>query len=154
MTEHLLASLGLYCGTLVTCFVAGLVPLVNAEVFLVGVSMWAVTSTSQLPLVALCAAVGQMTAKVLLYYAGMGMIELPRGRFRERLERARSKIERWRKRPYLVYAISATVGLPPFYLVSLAAGALRIGFSAFCAIGLAGRFLRFAIVVALPHLRG
>jgi membrane protein YqaA with SNARE-associated domain len=153
MTEHLLAGLGLYGGTLVACFVAGLVPVVNAELFLVGVSVWAVTSTAQLPLLAACAAVGQMTAKVLLYYAGMGVFELPRGRFRERLERARSKIERWRRRPYLIYAISASVGLPPFYLVSLAAGALRIGFRAFCAIGLAGRFVRFAVILALPHLR-
>ena len=153
MTDHLLAGLGLYGGTLVVCFIAGLVPLVNAEVFLVGVSMWAVTSTAQLPLVAACAAVGQMTAKVLLYYAGMGMFELPRGRFRERLERARGKVERWQRRPYLVYAVSASVGLPPVYLVSLAAGALRIGFRAFCAIGLAGRFVRFAVIVAIPHLR-
>lgn len=153
MTEHLLAALGLYGGTVVVCFIAGLVPLVNAEVFLVGVSMFAITSPAQLPLVAACAAVGQMTAKVMLYYAGMGMFELPRGRFRERLERARSKIERWQRRPYLIYAVSASVGLPPFYLVSLAAGALRIGFRAFCAIGLAGRFLRFAVIVAIPHLR-
>ena len=152
MTHHLLGALGLYGGTLVVCFIAGLVPLVNAELYLVGVSMWAVHAPAQLPGVVLAAAVGQMTAKVLLYHAGMGMLELPRGRWKEKIERARAHLATWRKRPYLVYAVSSTVGLPPFYLVSLAAGALKIRFRAFCAIGLLGRIVRFGIIVAIPWL--
>jgi len=153
MTEHLLAALGMYGGTVVVCFLSGLIPFINAEMVLLGVSMWAATGTVELALVAACGALGQMTAKVLLYYAGMGMFELPRGRFRERLRRARTYIERWQRRPYLVFAVSSSLGLPPFYLVSLAAGALRIGLAAFCSIGLAGRFVRFAVIVAIPHLR-
>jgi membrane protein YqaA with SNARE-associated domain len=153
MTEHLLGSFGLYGGTLVVCFISGLVPIVNAELFLVGVSALTATTTAELALVAGCAAVGQMTAKVLLYYAGMGMFEFPRGRFRARIESARTYVERWRRRPYLVFAVSATLGLPPFFLVSVAAGALRVGFRAFCSIGLIGRFVRFAVVVAIPHIR-
>ena len=35
MTEQLLHGFGLYGGTVLVCFIAGLVPLVNAEVFLV-----------------------------------------------------------------------------------------------------------------------
>lgn len=148
MTEQLLATLGIYGGTLVVCFVSGLVPVVNAELFLIGLTSVAVTSTAQLPALVVCAAVGQMTAKVILYYAGMGMLELPRGRYKAKLDDARARIDGWRRRKYLIFAISATVGLPPFYVVSLVAGALNIGFSSFCAIGLAGRTLRFAVIVA------
>jgi membrane protein YqaA with SNARE-associated domain len=150
VSEHLLTSLGLYGGTLVVCFVSGLVPLVNAEAFLLAVSTWAVSSPAQLPGVVVCAAVGQMTAKVLLYFAGMGVLEMPRGRYREKIERARKRVEAWRKRPYLIFAVSSSVGLPPFLLVSIVAGALKIGFRAFCLIGLAGRTLRFAVVAIIP----
>jgi membrane protein YqaA with SNARE-associated domain len=152
MAEDILTALGLYGGTLVVCFIAGLVPLVNAEVFLVGLTMWAVQSPAQLPAIVVLAAVGQMTAKVLLYYAGLGMFELPRGKWRVRIDRARARIDRWKERPYIVYGISSVVGLPPFYLVSLVAGALRINFTLFCVIGLAGRALRFAILVAIVAL--
>jgi membrane protein YqaA with SNARE-associated domain len=150
MTAHLLATLGLYGGTLVVCFVSALVPIVNAEIFLALVAAELVTSPAQLPAIVVCAAVGQMTAKVLLYYAGMGLLELPRGRYKGRIERARARIATWRRRPYVVFAISSTVGLPPFYLVSIVAGSMKIGFRAFCAIGLVGRTLRFAVVVAIP----
>ena len=152
MTEHLLATLGLYGGTLVFCFLAGLIPILNTEIFLVGISVWAVRSPEQLPAIVLLAAVGQMTAKVILYYAGLGMFELPRGRMKARIEKARARLDRWQKRPYLVLAISSSVGLPPFYLVSIAAGALRIGFRAFCLIGLAGRIVRFAVIVSIPWI--
>ena len=152
MAEDLLTSLGLYGGTLVVCFIAGLIPIVNAEIFLAGLSMWAVRSPGQLPLIVAMAAVGQMTAKVLLYYAGLGMFQLPRGRWKERIARARGRLDKWREKPYFVYGLSASVGLPPFYLVSLAAGALRINFTLFCVIGVIGRALRFAVVVAIPWL--
>jgi membrane protein YqaA with SNARE-associated domain len=49
---------------------------------------------------------------------------------------------------------SAVSGLPPFYLVSVAAGALRVSLARFLILGASGRFLRFASVVALPRLIG
>src|SRR4051812_1200118 len=94
MTEHLLASFGLYGGTMVFCFLAGLIPILNTEIFLVGISMWAVKSPSQLPAIVLLGAIGQMTAKVILYYAGLGMFELPRGRMKARIEKARVRLEK------------------------------------------------------------
>jgi membrane protein YqaA with SNARE-associated domain len=152
MTEQLLHGFGLYGGTVLVCFIAGLVPLVNAEVFLVGISLWAVKSPHQLPLIVALAAVGQMAAKVILYHAGRGMFELPRGRWKAKIERAREKLVRWEKQPYLIYAASASLGMPPLYLTTFAAGALRINFALFCLIGLAGRVARFGVLVAIPWL--
>src|ERR1043165_788799 len=77
MTHDLLQTLGLYAGTLVVCFLAGLIPLINAEVYLVGISIWAVKRPEQLPLIVIMAAVGQMLAKIILYYAARGDQEEP-----------------------------------------------------------------------------
>jgi membrane protein YqaA with SNARE-associated domain len=149
VTASLLATFGLYLGTYVVCLLAGLIPLINAEVYLVGVTLWAVRSPAQLPAIVVLASLGQMTAKVILYYTAAGAMRLPRGRYQARLEAARDRIERWRHRPLWVLAVSSTLGLPPFYLVSLAAGAMRIRMRTFLAIGTAGRLVHFAVVVAI-----
>ena len=153
VTHDLVAMLGIYGGTFVVSIIAGLVPLVNTEVFLVGLVRLAVSRSSQLPAIVIAAAAGQMVAKVGLYHAGRAMLELPRGlykgRYREKLETVRGKLDRWRTKPYLVYGVSSVTGLPPFYLTVLAAGAMKIRFNAFLAIGLAGRLVRFAFLVAI-----
>jgi membrane protein YqaA with SNARE-associated domain len=150
MTHDLIAAVGLYLGTFLVCLIGGLVPIVNTEVFLVGlIALGAVKSPSSLPAIVLLASLGQMVAKVILYYAGLGMFELPRGRHKEKIDAARARLERWRQKPNLVLAVSSTVGLPPLYLVSLAAGALKMRLRTFLAIGMAGRIVHFAAVVGL-----
>ena len=149
MTDNLLAMLGIYGGTFIVSILAGLVPVINAELFLVGLVRLGVDRAAQLPPIVVAAAAGQMVAKIGLYYAGQGLLELPRGRYRAKVEKVRRKIDQWKTKPYLIYAISAVLGLPPFYLTVLAAGAMKIRFGPFLAIGLAGRLVRFAILVAL-----
>ncbi len=141
--------LGIYGGTFVVSIIAAVVPLVNSEVFLVGVVRLAVDRTSQLPGLVFAAALGQMVGKIGLYYAGMGMLELPRGRYKAKIEQIREKLESWKSKPYYIYALSSSVGLPPFYFTVLAAGAMKIRFKAFFAIGLVGRALRFAVIVGI-----
>jgi membrane protein YqaA with SNARE-associated domain len=152
VTDDLLATFGIYGGTYVVCLLAGLIPLINSEVYLVGLTLWAVHDPLPLAAVVVLASVGQMTAKIILYYAAYGMFELPRGRFHAKILAARSRMEKWRDRPKYVIAISAVVGLPPFYLVSLAAGALKIRLRVFLPIGLIGRIVHFAVVVAIARL--
>jgi len=157
VTDDLLAMLGIYGGTFVVSIIAGLVPLVNVELFLVAVVRLAVDHASQLPVLVVLAATGQMVAKIGLYHTGRraswhasrGVVGRPSGRAQRSLEAARERIERWRTKPYAVYAVSSVAGVPPFYLTVLAAGALQLRFRAFLAIGLAGRLLRFAVLVAL-----
>jgi membrane protein YqaA with SNARE-associated domain len=157
VTDDLLAMLGIYGGTFVVSLIAGLVPLVNAEVFLVGLVRLAIDDWSQLPWVVVAAAVGQMVAKIGLYHAGRGMLELPRGRYRAKyqaryqakIEALRERMERWKSKPYIIYGLSSVLGVPPFYLTVIAAGAMQISFQAFLAIGLGGRLIRFAVLVAL-----
>jgi membrane protein YqaA with SNARE-associated domain len=149
VTDDLLSILGIYGGTFVVSIIAAVLPLVNSEVFLVGVVRLAVDRVEQLPALAVAAALGQMVGKIGLYYAGMGMLELPRGKYKAKIEEIRVKLEKWKSKPYMIFAISAAVGLPPFYFTVLAAGAMKIRFKAFFVIGLIGRTLRFAVVIGI-----
>jgi membrane protein YqaA with SNARE-associated domain len=149
VTDSLLAMLGIYGGTFAVSLIAGLVPLVNTEVFLVALVRLGVERSSQLAPIVVFAAVGQMVAKAILYYTGRSLLDLPRGRYKDKVLLLRAKIDRWQSKPYLIYAVSSVLGLPPFYLTVLAAGAMRIRFDAFLVIGVLGRILRFAIIVAI-----
>jgi membrane protein YqaA with SNARE-associated domain len=150
VTQTLLGALGIYGGTVIACFVAGLVQVINTEAILVGVSIFFVDDAVQLPIIALCAAVGQMIANVMFFYMGRGAGSLPR--VHAKLARVREKIAGWQKRPNLVLVAASIVGLPPLVLVAVAAGGLGIGVKRFATIGFFGRWLRFAIVVTIPWL--
>lgn len=141
------AELGIYLGTFLYCFVAGLIPVVNAELCIIGIAA-VVASPAPLPAVVVLAAAGQMVAKVLLYFAALGAVSLPTGRYQKKLQRARAWVSRWRERPKLVLWASAITGLPPFYVISLLAGALEIRLRTFCIIGMSGRVIRFAAIAA------
>jgi len=149
VTDDLLASLGIYGGTFLVSVVAALCPVVSSEVVMFGVIRIAVDRPSQLLWLVVAAATGQMAAKVPLYYAGQALLALPRGRYRAQIEKAQRKLEQWKARPHVIYAVSAVVGLPPFYLTVLAAAAMHIRFRAFVAIGLAGRLIHFTAIAAL-----
>jgi membrane protein YqaA with SNARE-associated domain len=49
---------------------------------------------------------------------------------------------------------SASLGLPPLYIVSIVAGMLRLAVVPYLAIATAGRGLRFAVVVLAPQVFG
>lgn len=132
------------------CGAGALLPFVNTEIYLIGASallprpMW-------IPLV-VAGSVGAMAGKVLLYLGGRGVVKLPRGRVQRGLESMQARME---ARPHVgkaIYAVSAVTGLPPFYLTTIAAGAVEMNFAFFLVVGLAGRLIRFGAVVALPHM--
>jgi len=150
--ETLQGDYGLYGGAIIICFLAGLIPLINTEIYLVTASTVLVTSPAQLPVIVLLGAASQMVAKVLLYFTAAGALRLPTGRYQAKIDKARERIEKWRDKPKWILFVSATLGLPPFYVISLLAGALGIRLPTFCAIGLLGRVLRFGVIVAIPWL--
>jgi membrane protein YqaA with SNARE-associated domain len=135
----------------VVCFVSGFLPLIHSETFLVSAS--ALCPPSFILPMAASAAIGQMGAKVLLYFAGVGVMRLPLHRYHAKAAAARERFERRRGRTGTFLFASAVLGFPPFYAVSVMAGALRLDLVTFVLTGLAGRFVRFAVFVALPQLR-
>ncbi|HEX6560079.1 MAG TPA: hypothetical protein VF021_11470 [Longimicrobiales bacterium] len=132
------------------CFVGSLVPLVNTEVVVLAAAAAAPRSLL-IPLV-LVAAGTQMLAKALLYAAGAGLLRLPAGRLSRRLQPAVERASQLKGTSNTVLFVSATTGLPPFYLMSIAAGVLHLKFRKFMVIGFIGRVLRFSAVIAAPQL--
>ena len=133
---------------LASAFVAsvasGLVPFVNAEVVVVAAAV--AVPRSQVWLAVGVCSLGQMIAKALLYGLARWLPQrLPANAVRH-LDRASEKAKRIEQAGWPLILVSAIVGLPPFYVISLAAGIVRVNFAAFLVIGLVGRGIRFAIL--------
>ena len=142
--------MSLLAGTFLFSLVGGVVPFLNVEAYLVSVSALA-PGASVWP-VALAAALGQMAAKSLLYLGGRGLLRLPMGKTRARIEAATARLATAEGRGLAIVTTSAVVGVPPFYAISVAAGVVRLRFAPFLALGLTGRLVRFAAVFVLPRL--
>jgi len=140
---------GIVLATLLVSAFGGLVPFVNVELWLVGVS--ATCPTAALWPVVLAASLGQVAAKALLYLGGDAAVPC----LRRRLPRAWAGLSAFEARRSLGTTMvfgSALLGLPPLYVVSVVAGVARFPFARFLALTLAGRILRFAVVFVLPRV--
>ncbi len=125
------------------------IPWLNSEVIVLSLAALTPTLAGQVTLV-LAATVGQMTGKSTLYCAGRRLVKLPwllrtTGSWRQKL--AERKLG-----GMTLLLISATLGIPPFYAVSVLAGSLGIGFRSFVAAGTCGRFLHYVALVFAPRL--
>ena len=131
-------------GAFLSSVISGLLPIVNGEVIAAGAAL-ATAPGARLILLAACAS-GQMLAKVGLYgLARYAPDRLPR-RAREAMARAR-EMGLGRRSAALVVLASAVIGLPPFFLVTLAAGALRVPPALFVIAGGSGTVARYALVI-------
>lgn len=134
--------------TLVLGFVSALVPVINIEAYLAVRA--AVTQIDAIWALALVAALGQMVGKFLWYQ--LGASSLGWGWVRRKIEKPKvaASLELWRsrthQRPILtgsLVLVSAIVGLPPFAILAVVAGQLRMSVTLFLCLGLLGRWLRF-----------
>lgn len=145
MVEDVLALLGV-------AFVSALVPLVNIEAYL-GVR-GSVGSMHSIWVLGFAAALGQMVGKLVWYYLGANSLSWRWVRKRMDTPKAMERLETWRTRtatrPVVAGAlvlVSAFTGFPPFAILSVLAGQLRMHVGLFFGLGLAGRWLRFAGVL-------
>ncbi len=139
----------------VWCFgltvVSAVVPWVNAELIVLS---FPVLTQSPLELTALVlvATAGQMTGKIAVYWTGRGAGKLPKKRTAAAIERWRQRFERKPASASGFVFLSSAVGIPPFYLMSLVAGALKLDFGRYFFFGTCGRLVRFGLVAFAPHL--
>ncbi len=148
--EELIGKVGIYAASFVVGFVSGLVPFINSEVYLVAVSTM-VGRQALLP-VALLSAAGQMVAKTIIFYAGRGVFKINMGKLEKKIEAVQKKFQDWEKKADVLMLISASVGMPPFYVVSFVAGGLKLHYIRFLIAGITGRSIRFAAIVYFPQL--
>lgn len=130
---------------------SALIPLINIEAVIALAATqgnapgWAIVAAS---------AVGQMGGKLLWYYGGRELERFPFVARRMRKPKAMATMERWRARtdgrPWFaagLLLVSAAVGLPPYAVIAVVAGALRVHVVTFLVTGLVGRMLRFWFVI-------
>jgi len=141
--------------------VSALVPLVNIEAVL-GVR-GSVADVQGVWLLGFAAGLGQMLGKLVWYYLGANSLSWGWVRRRMEAPKAAERLERWRQRTHerpvvagaLVF-VSAVSGFPPFAILAVLAGQLRMQLGLFFVLGLLGRWLRFAAVLGgaewLSHL--
>jgi membrane protein YqaA with SNARE-associated domain len=132
--------------------VSALVPWVNAELLMLSAVPLAGTPV-QLAWFVVLVTLGQMVGKSVMYW-----ISRSAGHRVPKLEAA---VARWRRRfegrpatALGITLVSSAVGFPPFYLISIAAGALKVAFTPFLIVGTIGRLIHFAVVAAIPYAAG
>jgi membrane protein YqaA with SNARE-associated domain len=139
-------------GVLGVGFLSALVPLVNIEAYL-GVR-GSVAAMGSVWLLGFAAALGQMLGKLVWYYLGASSLSWRWVKRRVETPKAQARLERWRERTHerpvvaggLVF-VSAATGFPPFAILAVLAGQLRMSVWLFFSLGLVGRWLRFAAVL-------
>lgn len=149
--QDLLASYGMYGGSMIVAFIAGLFPLFSIEVFLVLVTSVVKPSIDELTVCCLLAALTHQVAKTATYYAGVGALE--HGKLKARIDQYREKIDRWNKAPYLILAAGGAFGFPPLWVLGFIARPLmRIGILPFTVVVFVTRFGRFFVLAVIPLL--
>jgi membrane protein YqaA with SNARE-associated domain len=137
---------------LIVAAASSLLPVSPVEAMLVVLS--ASAPPSLLVPVTVLATLGHMAAKTLVYLGSRRTLPLVTTRQRARLERVRTLLLRRRRMQLLTVLVSAVGGLPPFYLVTVCCGALRLPLRDFLVAGTVGRGLRFGALALLPRLLG
>jgi membrane protein YqaA with SNARE-associated domain len=144
--------LDILAGLLVASAVSGVVPVVNAELLVVSAAV--ALPALGVPIVALVSTIGQMCTKTSLFaVARWAPSRLPT-KGREAIDRMRSRLERREGGVGSLVLLSAATGIPPFYGVSLATGALGMRLSSFVLAGSLGRLVRFGVLAALGRKVG
>ncbi|MDA8370778.1 MAG: VTT domain-containing protein [Nocardiopsaceae bacterium] len=135
---------------------SALLPFLNVELYLLGAA--ALLSDGALFAMALAAGTGQTLGKVFYYYLGRGVLDIPwlkrkseaKGRWRERMARWRMKIE---GRPLWtagLVGVSSLTSIPPFMVVCVLAGTVRMPVASFVAVTMLTRTARFLLLVYAP----
>jgi membrane protein YqaA with SNARE-associated domain len=137
------------------CFAASvasaLLPWLNCEVLLLGLAALA-HSPLELGAIVIITSAGQMAGKCALYWAGRGSLRFQRGRVSRTVGAWKERFERSPSRPAVLVFVSSAVGIPPFYVITILAGALRVQFTRFMVLGTCGRLVRFGALAFVPHL--
>lgn len=135
-------------GVFAASLVGGIVPAVCTEV-IVAASL--VAAPGHAAAIVGAATAGQMIAKIGLYALARWAPERLPARARGALGRARGMVASRDGATGSLVLASAGLGVPPFFLVSLASGALHVRLSTFVFSGTAGRAGRFVAIALLAR---
>jgi membrane protein YqaA with SNARE-associated domain len=142
----LLAAFGLAVASAV-------VPWINGELVLLAFAARAASLVEVLSLVVAVTA-GQVAGKSALYWVARRARHMPPAKLAATIARWRDRSKRRPLAALVTMFVSATVGVPPLYLTTLAAGALMVEFGSFLSVIICGRLLHFGAIALVPTLVG
>ncbi len=137
-------------GTFFFSVASALIPVLNVEIYLIGISEK--VDESQYVFYALVAAAGQTVGKVIWFYAGIHAMKVPWLARKMETPKWQASYEKWHQRisgrpvmAGLISFVSAVTGFPPLAVVAVLAGSLRMNFVVFLTTVFTGRAIRFYI---------
>jgi membrane protein YqaA with SNARE-associated domain len=131
--------------------VSAVLPWVNAELIVLSLPAVAPSKAALLVLVVIATA-GQMTGKCFVYWAGRKGNKVLPAKAGTLLEKMKTRFSSSPSKAAALVLVSSLVGLPPFFLITFVAGALKMNFLVFLTAGTTGRLVRFGLLVTLPQL--
>jgi membrane protein YqaA with SNARE-associated domain len=141
----------LLAGSFAGGVVSALVPWLYAEAVLL-VALPAAAAHHATTALVVVVTLGQMVGKSVMYWLGRATYKGGLRRFAMLSEQWQLRIAQHPRLAVGVVGVSALLGFPPFYVIAMAAGATRIPFAAFLAVGGLARFAHFALLVFFFHL--
>ena len=148
--KELVNQQGVIFAVFFVSMVGGLVPVLSVELLLILIAPF--LDPHKILIVVTIAAIGQILPKILLFYSGMGATALVKESWKKRISTVKERINSYRYGSDAFIFVSSFTGFPPFYFVSVAAGAMRYRLMNFMIFGGAGRFLRFLLILLFPQL--
>jgi membrane protein YqaA with SNARE-associated domain len=137
--------------TFALAVVSAIVPWVNGELVLLAF-VAPTTPTLDLSLIVIAVTAGQVSGKSALYWLARRARRLPPPKVAAAMARWRDRAARRPLAGLATMFASATFGVPPLYLTTLAAGSLMVEFGAFLSIIVCGRLLHFGAIALVPRL--
>jgi membrane protein YqaA with SNARE-associated domain len=131
--------------------VSAVVPWVNGELVLLSFVV-PTTSTLDLAQIVIAVTAGQVSGKSALYWLARRARRVPPPKVAAAIARWRDRVARRPLTGLATMFVSATFGVPPLYLTTLAAGSLMVEFGAFVSIIVCGRLLHFGAIALVPRL--
>jgi membrane protein YqaA with SNARE-associated domain len=141
----------LVCATFGLAVASAVFPWMSAEVIVLALPALAPTRPGLVGLL-LAATAGQMAGKCIVYWVGRRGARHSSPRVKHAIDRWRDRLANWKAGPMGLVFLSSTVGLPPFFVVTAMAGALRVDFLRFLVAGTAGRLVRFGALIFVPQI--
>jgi membrane protein YqaA with SNARE-associated domain len=144
-------DLSVIIGAALTCAAGGAFPWISSEAVILGAAL--VLPVGQLPVLVLACATGQVVGKTVLY----GLTRWAPEKLPRRAQALLAKTEPWRKKKKLLGAglfSGALVSVPPFAVITLACGTLRLPFPIFIVAAFAGTVGRYGAILWLAVRAG
>jgi len=141
----------LFFTTIGVCFASGFIPIINAELYLIGIGLSG--ADHRWILYGLAAAIGQSAAKTCIYllakYSDRFLLSK---KYQQNLQKVQAFQEKWKNAGVSVIFCSATTGFPPLFLTSIYSGLTQFNLIKFMIATFFGRWIRFSVILLFPNI--